>query len=263
MSRRPRIAVTGPDRGGLAAWLFTAHAVRRAGGKPVRIRPTKERSLEDIDGLIIGGGEDVDPELYGESPMSLISDLRSMRHRLINLASSGATWLLAPLIYLLRWLLRARSRPEDQQTRDDLETRLINQALERGLPMLGICRGAQLINVCLGGSLHQELHDFYVEAPQVRSVLPAKQVRLMPETRLLEITGRERFRVNALHSQAVNRLGEGMRIAAVEHNGVIQAIEHQQRPILGVQWHPEYLPQHSHQRALFTALVRESQGQHA
>jgi putative glutamine amidotransferase len=260
MPKRPLIVVTGPDQGGLAAWWFSALQLRLAGARVRRSRPSRPYDLKHVDGVVIGGGEDVNPELYGEPALPVMQELRSMRQRLAKLASTTATRLVVPVIYLLRYLLRSR-RPateSEHANRDALETDVIRQAIERRLPMLGICRGAQLINVTLGGSLHQQLDEFYQETPNVRSVLPAKHVYLTADSRLAEITESTNFRVNALHSQAVKELGNGLISAAKEFNGVVQAIEHTALPIIGVQWHPEYLPQHRHQRALFKALVINS-----
>ncbi|NKI33571.1 gamma-glutamyl-gamma-aminobutyrate hydrolase family protein [Wenzhouxiangella sp. XN79A] len=249
---RPIIGVTGPDRGGLAAWWFTALAIRRAGGRPLRIRPKRPHTIDAVDGLVIGGGADVSPSLYGER--------RELR--LSELADRGVLgwrrWLgyvLYPLLWLARRLL-TKKRGGLDSARDALETRLIRDAIERDLPMLGICRGMQLINVACGGTLHQSLEGFYDEVPAIRSVLPRKRVRVTPDSHLHRILGCRDCRVNALHSQAIDRLADGLAGVAREPSGVLQAWEHP-RPTfrIGVQWHPEYLPQRAEQQALFVALV--------
>lgn len=251
-TRRSVIGITGPDEGGLAAWLFTAWAVRRAGGRPVRIRPKRPRSIDALDGLIIGGGADVHPDLYGAEPLP----------RLESLTDSGmpgwrrlAGIVMFPLLLLVRRLLTTRTSGLNPD-RDRLEKDLIAAALARGLPVLGICRGMQLLNVVAGGSLHQDLEGFYEEHPAIRSVLPRKQVRIEPQSRLARILVTTRVRVNALHSQAIDRLGDDLQVCAREASGVIQAIELDRSPFtIGVQWHPEYLPQRPEQRALFRQLV--------
>lgn len=252
MSRRPAIGITGPDRGGLAAWWFSALAVRRAGGRPLRIRPGRSANYERLDGLVLGGGADVSPRLYGQQP-------HSGPQRMTDRSATGWRRLLGlvlfPLVAGLRRLLTTKHGGPDR-ARDELEHDLIERARQDGLPMLGICRGMQLINVAHGGSLHQHLLGFYDEYPAIRSVLPRKRVTIEPGTRIAELLGKGTSLVNALHSQAIDRLGEGMVVGASESNGIIQAIESGGGPwLIGVQWHPEYLPQRRRQQALFRALV--------
>lgn len=255
---RPLVGVTGPDRGGLAAWLCTWLAVRRAGGRALRIRPGKPREGALLDALVIGGGADVDPRHYGEERHELkdyIEEERhnpSLRRRLLNLA-------LFPLLWLLRRLLSLHAAIGMDRARDELEMLLLAEALGGGMPVLGICRGAQLINVALGGSLHQELSAFYTEVPQVRSVFPRKDVLIEPGSHLAGILGDSEVRVNALHNQAVKDLGRGLRIVAREPTGVVQGIERARLPlVIGVQWHPEYMPQVVGQQRIFRRLVAEA-----
>lgn len=133
--------------------------------------------------------------------------------------------------------------------------RLIHAAVLRRLPILGICRGCQLLNIYFGGSLYQSLNGFHIEDPEVRTILPRKRVIVPAETKL-KAMGRHPRRVNALHRQAIAQLGRGLRVAARDRNGIVQAIEHETMPfVVGVQWHPEYLPQMREPRALFRALV--------
>lgn len=139
--------------------------------------------------------------------------------------------------------------------RDRLERALITRAIDEGKPVLGICRGMQLINVVMGGTLIQSLDHFYVEVPQARSVLPVKHVAITPGSLLSTVFEREHLWVNALHKQAVSALGEGLRVSARETTGVIQAIESERAWCVGVQWHPEFLPQKMTQQRLFRSLV--------
>lgn len=253
MSRRPLIGVTGPDRGGLAAWWFSAMAIRRAGGRPRRIRPGRWIDIEQLDGLVLGGGADVSPDLYGQEQVD-------GPHRMTDRGARGWRRLLGLLLFpvvagLRRLLTTKRGGPDP--ARDELEYGLIEQARERQLPMLGICRGMQLLNVALGGSLHQDLEGFYDEYPAVRTVLPRKRVTIESGTRIAGLLGEGACWVNALHSQAIDRLADGLVVGAVESNGIIQALERSGQPwLLGVQWHPEYLPQRKRQQALFRELVK-------
>lgn len=250
--KRPVIGITGPDRGGLAAWLFSAWAVRRAGGRPLRIRPRQPRTIDTVDGLIIGGGADVSPELYGEQRRLPVAELADKGQR-------GWRSLLGYVLFPVLWLIRrvlSKKRGGLDTERDALETRLVRQALELNRPMLGICRGMQLVNVTCGGSLHQSLDGFYDEVAQIRSVLPRKVIEVDPDSRLADILGTRQCRVNSLHSQAIDRLADGLVAVARERNGVMQAWESRSPPWrVGVQWHPEYLPQRPEQRALFRALI--------
>jgi putative glutamine amidotransferase len=254
---RPVIGVTGPDRHGAGAWWFTWLGVRLAGGRARRITPGRPATAADLDGLIVGGGADVAPDLYGEEPLSFEEIRAHMRSPRRTVVERLLGLLLSPLILLVRRLVgRKGVKGRGDAGRDDLETGLLAEAVERGLPVLGICRGAQLLNVHLGGSLHQTLADFYEEAPQVRSVLPAKPVTIEEGTRLAAILGAGTCWVNALHDQAIDETGEGLRVVARERTGVVQAIEATGGPLrIGVQWHPEYLPWVRRQRRLLRAFV--------
>lgn len=248
---RITVGVTGPERGGMAAWLASWFAIWRAGGKACRITPGRDGNLDQCQALIIGGGADVGPlkgEIFPEADEQ--SDLDSGRHL--------AGLILAPLIFLARLLLGKRQTAAENKARDRLEFDCFDKARQRQLPILGICRGAQLINIALGGRLHRDLSAFYEESDAVRSILPRKQVQLDADSRLAEVLETTRCSVNALHNQAIdeNQLGEGLRVCGREDNGIVQAIESDSDwLVLGVQWHPEYLPQLSEQQNLFKCLL--------
>jgi putative glutamine amidotransferase len=253
---RPRIGITGPDRGGYAAWFFTAWAVRLAGGRPVRITPRRGPPKRRLDGLIVGGGADVEPSRYAspEEAPPVREELaqRSSTHWLQVLVG----YAVAPLIYVMRRLFSVKREHPVDEGRDVLETELLHTAFEEGLPVMGICRGAQLLNVTLGGSLHRSTDSFYTESPRPWTVFPAKDVEVNEDTCLASVMQTTRARVNSLHRQAVDRLGHGVRISAREANGIVQGIELDDRPFaVGVQWHPEYLPQRPEQRRLFRRIV--------
>lgn len=210
-SQRPLIGVTGPDTGGMAAWLATAFAVWRAGGRAVHITPAQPRPLQGLDALIIGGGADVAPKLYGQEDAS---DLEAAVNR------SSTRWtrrlltlVLLPVLWLLRVLLRSGYRIPGDAARDALEAALIDEADARGVPMLGICRGAQLINVHRGGTLYRDLADYYMASTQITTLLPSKPVVLETDSRLARIVGRTQMNVNSLHRHAVRAIGEQLRIA--------------------------------------------------
>ena len=245
---RPLIGVTGPDRGGLPAWLMTALAIHRAGGRPLRIRPGKPVNVTQLAGIVIGGGSDVGPWHYGEAPLD-----REEQHS----STRAKDWVIGLALALLRILFSRAAKTPYDKARDELEKQLVERALKTGKPLLGICRGAQLINVSLGGSLHQSIEHFYLEGTRnLRSVLPRKEVVIEESCRLRDILGRRRCRVNALHRQCIAEPGRDIRVTAREHNGVPQAIELVGDAwVIGVQWHPEYLPQSERQQGLFRALV--------
>lgn len=256
---RPNIGVTGPVRGGTAAWLFTRFAVWLQGGKAIRITP--ERPLQDpqkLDGLVLGGGADIDPRQYGrlmqegrETDTPDVSRFGLVVNRIFAL-------FFYPILFLARKLFAAHS-PSVDRSRDKMELTLLENAIADRLPVLGICRGAQLINVKLGGTLHQDIRGFYGEIPHINSVWPRKEIVIDSESRLAGILESSRIVVNALHRQAVETLGEPLEAVAREENGIIQAIELPDYPyLIGVQWHPEYMPQFRSQRRIFEALIAQA-----
>lgn len=219
---RPCIGVTVSRRTGWRVFPVIALNIWIAGGRAQRWDAGREDAgqladMAAVDGLVVGGGDDISPRLYhGE----LVAEAR-----------------LDP-------------------ARDALEQRLVLAAQAAGKPVLGICRGAQMLNIAAGGNLHQRAYDHYTDSRQYRTILPRKDVTVLDGTGLAAIAGTAPMRVNALHRQAVDRLGDGLRVAARDDGGMVQAIERSAPPFaLGVQWHPEYLIYARRQRALFRALV--------
>ena len=250
MERRVRIGITGPNRGGFIAWLMTALAIRRCGATPVRITASKPGDAATLDGVIIGGGTDVDPFRYGEERSQTSADEDDQSSTLLD-------WLVGLVLSLFRAAFATHSIQGYDPDRDQLETHMIQHALYHDLPVLGICRGAQLMNVVLGGSLHQKIEHFYTEdTNNVRSVLPRKSISVSQHSRLRQILQTDACVVNALHDQSIKKPGHDVNISALERTGVVQAIERNNHPyFIGVQWHPEYMPQNSTQQKLFRGLV--------
>ena len=218
MDQPIRIGVTGNARRWSPSWWAIQCVLRLCGARPQRISTLHSAEYGDFDGLVISGGDDISPEHYG-------GDME------------------APV----------KSDP----ARDDLEIRWIRHALDRGIPLLGICRGAQLINVVLGGSLHTDIRPMRKLTYNRPGLLPTKQVRLDTDSLVGKVTGRERLRVNSLHHQAIDRLGDGLRITGRDLDGFVQVIESKHgSSIVGVQWHPEYLLYLPAQFALFHWFVK-------
>lgn len=219
---RPLVGITASVHGSRIAATANRLALWRAGAASVRITAEAPFPIDRLDALVVGGGDDIDAALYGESARPHI-----------------------------------RIDPE----RDRLEMRALDCAAKRGLPVLGICRGSQMINVHRGGSLHVDIHEVYEEAPHMRTVLPRKRIRIEPDSRLYRILGIAECRVNALHHQSVDRVGDGLRVVARERAGIVQGIEAPDEPfMIGVQWHPEYLVADSRQQGLFRRLVATAMG---
>jgi len=125
------------------------------------------------------------------------------------------------------------------------------------VPVLGICRGAQLMNIARGGNLHQDLRPLRNNTPNRNTIFRIKDALIESGSRLADIVGGERLRVNSLHNQAIDAIAEPFRLAALDRDGFTQAIEHPQHLfMIGVQWHPEYLPYAARQRKLFAAFAR-------
>lgn len=252
MSRKITIGVTGPDRGGLTAWLMTALAIRRCGACPVRIRASRQIDKARLDAVVIGGGTDVEPFHYGEDSRRAGTEQEQ--------PSTPIDWLVGLILGLVRILFATHTAKGYDPMRDNMEKSIIRFALQQQLPVLGICRGAQLMNVALGGSLHQDIGHFYTEETgNVRSILPRKAIEVSADSRLYRMLGTLNCRVNALHNQSIKQLGKNVVVSAVEPTGVVQAIEKDDhRFFIGVQWHPEYMPQSKTQLALFDGLVHSA-----
>lgn len=259
---RPTIGITGPDKGGGAAWFFTALGVWLAGGKPVRITPGRPRTADGLQGLIIGGGADVDPSTYEQENVINEYLQRTIRHpRKSNYQKTVRffRWLFYLIVFFIRKLSSRKLAFGLDRDRDHLEFQLVDQAVKKRLPLLGICRGSQLINVYCRGTLYKSINTFYAEAPNPASIFPVKKVIIKPGSKLEKILGVRQLKVNALHNQAVKDPGQGIEIVAREPNQVVQAIENtQQNFMIGVQWHPEYLPHKQFHRRLFKALVQQA-----
>lgn len=185
-------------------------AVRRAGGVPV-ILPVGLEAIEEVcdrlDGVLLIGGEDVDPYLYGEEP-----------HRQLG-----------------------KVLPE----RDESELALIKHMADQDKPVLGICRGYQLMNVAFGGTIYQDVYaqlsEDLLQHHQVTDLdFAFHSIDIVGDSKLAEWAGTSEVRVNSLHHQAVKEVKAPLVVTAVAKDGVIEALESTaHRFLVGVQWHPE------------------------
>jgi putative glutamine amidotransferase len=197
-------------------------AVEEAGGRPLLVPPSEnglEETLDALDGIIFSGGSDLDPEHYG-----------------------------------------AEAHPETSgihEERDRAELELMKAALARDMPVLGICRGIQVLNVARGGDLHQHLpeivgHEGHKHDPGGEFI--DHDVAIEPDTTLAKILG-HRHGVKSHHHQGLDSVGEGLRVSAHAEDGSIEGVEDPQRRFaLGVLWHPEA----GDDLKLFQALVEQA-----
>ena len=189
------------------------HAITEFGGVPIVLPNVKKDAIESvvgmIDGLLLTGGGDIDPTLFGEEPHQKLGSIV----------------------------------PE----RDEFEVLLIQKMLELNKPILGICRGAQIISIAAGGDMYQDIytqiskpllqHD--QQAPRTHA---SHYVEVTPGSILSNIVGVEKFKVNSFHHQAVREMPKGFKVSGVASDGIIEAFESSEHPfVLGVQWHPECL----------------------
>ena len=164
---------------------------------------------DSLDGLVLSGGDDVDPRFYGELPRDVGS--------------------IEPI-------------------RDETEIKLIREFRRRDKPVMGICRGAQVINVSMGGTLIQDIktevsgaikHWWSRRESEVPYWYPTHRVRIDRDSMLFNIIGNEVIWVNSFHHQAIKRVGSGLKAVAWSDDGIIEAVEAEKGFLLGIQWHPE------------------------
>jgi putative glutamine amidotransferase len=212
--------VTGPEKRFPQAWWMTRLSLRLCGADAVYLTPERGDYHQLLSAVIIGGGDDIDPGLYG--------------HQDVGLARID-------------------------RVRDAFEVNMIEHALRTNLPILGICRGMQLLNVVLGGTLYGDIRGMRFRTSNRRTPFPRKSARIDGDSELGRAMGFSNIRINSLHHQAVDTLGRTLRAVAWDGDEFIQAVEgDDHRLMLGVQWHPEYLPYLAGQRRLFCRLIKEA-----
>ena len=215
-----------PARVEMALGLPYLRAVERAGGLPVVLPPLEldriAPLLDRLSGVLLSGGPDLDPAAYGGAAHPELGDT--------------------------------------EPALDVFEVQLAREADARGLPILGICRGAQALNVARGGTLHQHLPEItdgsIVHRQRQPGTEPTHEVRIAEDSGLAAVLGGDRFAVNSFHHQSVDRLGRGLSAVAWADDGVIEGVEGWgESLLLGVQWHAETLVDNPAQLALFRHLV--------
>ena len=196
-------------------------AVQRAGGVPV-ILPVVDPNdvdalLDAVDAVVITGGRDLDPATYGQTPHPQLGPIDPVR--------------------------------------DASDIAMARAVVTRNQPTLAVCRGIQILNVTLGGTLHQHVDD-HMRLDQYN--LDAHTVTIEPDSRLAQIVGTESLGVNTLHHQVLDQLGAGVRAVARNEQGHVEGIEIDGASnVLGVQWHPEFLRHRPDHLALFQQLVSD------
>lgn len=207
-------------------------AVIAAGGTPLLIPSDEDDGLAAeylplLHGLLVPGGEDVTPALYGEDPLRQVTFMN--------------------------------------EEKDRMELALIRGAVDRGMPVFGICRGIQLLNVCFDGTLYQDLPAQYpgvlghAQDMAIRGQL-THRVTLEPDSLLEKLLGGEPLSVNSYHHQAVRTPAPGFTVTARAADGVIEGVEDPERNLYAVQWHPEDLVEsHPRFRPLFRHLVERAE----
>ncbi|HEX6349618.1 MAG TPA: gamma-glutamyl-gamma-aminobutyrate hydrolase family protein [Candidatus Dormibacteraeota bacterium] len=219
MTRKPRIGVT---RAADKLNSTYVRALQDAGAEVVELAPGADggAALEEVDGLLFTGGADIDPAEYAAEPHPMT--------------------VAAP-------------------DRDALELPLVRAALERGTPVLAICRGIQVVNVALGGDLKQHVpeHDHYTTGEPRQKL--AHQVRLAADSAVAEVLGAAELPVNSLHHQAVGEVAPALRATGWSEDGEVEAVESPDGNLLAVQWHPEELVEvRPESRRLFEWLVKRA-----
>ncbi|MDX2100372.1 MAG: gamma-glutamyl-gamma-aminobutyrate hydrolase family protein [Leptolyngbyaceae cyanobacterium bins.59] len=233
LTRLPRIGITTYGQNDLNCFYLPrayVEAIRRAGGLPMLLPPGEtnlEAILATVDGLLLPGGGDINPMLYGGSDH--------------------------PAIYNVD--------PE----RDAFELPLAQLALQRDIPILGICRGLQVLSVVSGADLVAHVPDEFgsLVIHRAERTQPTQHpVDLLSGTRLVRLMEQSTLMVNSLHHQAVREVPPGWQVAARAADGLIEAIEHRTHPwALALQWHPELSPDNLLQCRIFQAFVAAAQGQ--
>ncbi len=234
-SAKPVIGITTTlKNNALTVGYDSPQAVRMAGGIPILIPSTDdpyliEAMLPHLDGVLVGGGTDVDPAYYGSEAHEMLGEVN--------------------------------------EARDKFELMLIRKALEHNLPVFGICRGMQIINIALGGTLYQDIPSDFPESElthrdRVNRTSEIHTIRIAPNTLAAQIFGTDEIGVNSIHHQCVKDIAPGLRITAWSPDGVPEMMEgYPQIPVFAMQSHPEIFTARNNDRLMlrfFELLVEKA-----
>lgn len=248
---KPLIAVTASAEYSKTAVKAITKAVESAGGNAIIVTPDSENDWKSVDAFIFSGGADI-----GDRHFS------NQRERADNkYKQSLFSKIIENIIYPLNFLFKlgvGNHPPED--ARDRMEIEIAKFAIENSKPILGICRGHQLINLILGGILINNIRPLIKDESLVKTVFPRKKISVESNSKLLSkiLSEHDEIKVNAIHSQAITNIGDGMTLAAIDDQGLIQAAESAEKNILTVQWHPEYLRYRAGHQAIFYWLINSA-----
>lgn len=216
-------------------WMLPGYmdGITEAGGIPVMLPLTHdegeiEELLDHMHGILLTGGHDVSPALYNEKPL--------------------------------------KECAQTIEERDRMEMILLKKTLERDMPVLGICRGIQFLNVFTGGTLYQDLpaqrptKTEHHQSPPYD--IPVHEVTIKDDSKLFKLLGKSSIRVNSYHHQAIKDIGEDLKIMAISEDGLIEAVEMpDKRFVWAVQWHPEFAYKKDDvQRKIFEEFVKSMMG---
>ena len=235
-NRKPVIGITtGYDEDKKMLYLKEGYyeAIYQSGGLAVAIPFTCDEEnllehLENYDGILLSGGSDIDPKFYGES----------------NMPYNGT---ISPI-------------------RDQCELFMAKKIIEANIPLLGICRGIQVMNVAMGGTLFQDIYaqnkesTMFMHTQSAPTWYPSHEITMKKDSWVYRSFGKEKGEVNSFHHQAIKDIGKGFEATSHSGDGIIEAIEYtKNRFCVGVQWHPELMWQHNPEFLnLFKAFVNLS-----
>ena len=219
---RPRILITGPNDGHRLSWWCITLSLWIAGARVLRATTNRPQEDASVQGILISGGTDVLPERYGA---------------------------------------QRKQNYQYDEPRDAVETAWITRAFAEKIPLLGICRGVQLMNVCRGGTLYMDIKLVCETARHPggmwSKIFIRKPILVKDGSKLARWFRVPALMVNSLHSQSLAKIGDGLQVTAWEENNIVQAVEGTDPThfLLGVQWHPEFMLLAGRQRRVFRKFV--------
>ena len=232
---KPIIAILTPVDDERSVNLLNTYsaAIERSGGIPIIIPYTESDEMlneyaELCDGVLFSGGCDIEPKRFGEEKKETCGNI--------------------------------------QKYRDALEFAFFKKAFELKKPIMAICRGIQVVNVALGGTLYQDIpSEIPSEIPHRQKEprnQPSHDVKIISDTPLMELIGKERMTANSFHHQSIKALGDGLEVMALSDDGIIEAVYYNgENYIRGYQWHPERLFEiNADNKALFDNFINASKG---